>query len=161
MPPIRHHPPAGMRAMRANKTIRPTQPIQIVQTIHIGCKPRSELTGRARVLQAASGLEIIHVTILGRSAEYPSDDYLTLDSRADYVESITGVTPKAMRAAGAWPNDATVGAAVMAALESMAEQEVQPRRKKALKKTVSALSEIGVSGAGQFFGAALRQVPGL
>lgn len=90
-----------------------------------------------------------------------NDGYLTLDRRADSVSSITGVTPKAKRAAGAWPNDATVGAAVMIALENMAEKEAQPERKNALQKTIATMSDIGVSGAGQFFGAALRQAAGI
>jgi hypothetical protein len=43
----------------------------------------------------------------------------------------------------------------------MTEKETQPERKKALRKTISTMSEIGVSGAGQFFGAALRQAAGI
>lgn len=109
-----------------------------------------------------SALNTVDDDLIQRELKHlENDGYLTLDSRGDSVASITGVTPKAKRAAGAWPNDATVGAAVMEALGSMAEKEVQPGRKKALQKTVSTLSEIGVSGAGQFFGAALRQAAGL
>lgn len=89
------------------------------------------------------------------------DGYLTLDDRGGLVVSITGITPKAKKACGAWPNETTVGTAVVEALEEMAEKEESPDRRNVLRRTASTMREIGIRGTGQFFGAALRQVAGL
>lgn len=100
--------------------------------------------------------------LIQRELKHLEDDgYLTLDNREGLVLSITGVTPKAKRAVGAWPNEETVGAAVLSALEEMAEKEEEPERKNALRRAASTLGDIGVNGTGQFFGAALRQVAGI
>lgn len=89
------------------------------------------------------------------------DDYLKLDHRGDSVVSITAITPKAKRAVGAWPNTETVGQAVIDALMEQIDKEQHPEKKKVLKTALSALKDVGVSGAGQFVGAALKQVAGM
>lgn len=100
--------------------------------------------------------------MLQRELKHLEDDgYLALDWRGDAAVGITGVTPKAKRACGAWPSDETVGTAVVDALEELAQKEDSPERKSSLRSSATALREIGVSGAGQLFGATLRQAVGL
>lgn len=89
------------------------------------------------------------------------DGYLKLDRRGDSVASITAITPKAKRAVGAWPNTETVGQAAIDALLEQIENEQRPERKKVLQTALSALKDVGVSGAGQFVGAALKQAAGM
>lgn len=88
------------------------------------------------------------------------DGYLKLDRRAGHVTAINGVTAKAKRTVGEWPNDETVGAALISAFEKMAEKEDHPERRKALRQAAASVGEIGVSGFGQLFGAVLRQLSG-
>lgn len=89
------------------------------------------------------------------------DGYLKLDRRGDSVASITAITPKAKRAVGAWPNTETVGQAAIDALLEQIENEQRPERKKVMQTALSALKDVGVSGAGQFVGAALKQAAGM
>lgn len=89
------------------------------------------------------------------------DGYLKLDLRGDRVASITAITPKAKRAVGAWPNAETVGQAAIDALMEQIDKEQQPEKKKVLKTALAALKDVGVSGAGQFLGAALKQAAGM
>ena len=51
-------PPApDIPTLRAQETVRPTQPLQVIPAVRIGGEPRQQLTHRARVVPARRGLE--------------------------------------------------------------------------------------------------------
>ena len=66
------HPPASVRAMRADEAIRPPQPVQVINAIGICPELGLELASRSRVVYACSRPKRIHGTqSLVRSDEYP------------------------------------------------------------------------------------------
>lgn len=69
-PPVRHPPPAGVPAVRADEPIRPPQPLEVVQAVGVGAKPRLELAERARVVPSSLGTG--DGGILGRLDGYPT-----------------------------------------------------------------------------------------
>jgi hypothetical protein len=48
-------PRAAMPALRAGEAVRPTQPVQVVQAVGVGAKPRLELAKRTWIVLSGLG----------------------------------------------------------------------------------------------------------
>ena len=66
-------PAARMPAAWAHETVRPAQPLQVIQAVRVGREPGLQLTGRPRIIPTRPRLPPIHGLTLVRSAEYPHD----------------------------------------------------------------------------------------
>jgi hypothetical protein len=64
-------PPADVPAPRTHESVRPAQPVQVVQAVGIGTEPRPELPGRPRIVHASARMQRVHNAMLVRSDEYP------------------------------------------------------------------------------------------
>ena len=72
VPAIADTPATGATAGRAEETLRPAKPVEVVQTRLICTEPRPELTRRARVVHATTRPVLTrHSSTLVRSDEYP------------------------------------------------------------------------------------------
>ena len=60
-----------MPTLRAQETVRPAQPLQVIPAVRIGGEPRQQLTHRARVVPARRGLD--HNAKLLRLSGEPSE----------------------------------------------------------------------------------------
>src|SRR5262249_15603486 len=67
-PAVAQPPPAGMTTAQAGKTVRPAQPLQVVQAVLIGAEPGKELPSRTRIVRACHRH---HEQILVRLNGYP------------------------------------------------------------------------------------------